>query len=174
MEGPGALRGRFQRVAIATHYLFPGAAMELERYLRPRTEVLAFVGHPLFPDRGDAYWREYREGDLMRYLHGAPTGWLPAAGRPAFEHHLPNSNVLAALTLDAWPYLLGAMRQRSNRAGSWSGKMDARQRPLAPRLVSCSQTPFRRVMVVADRPLASGPSRAANASLKSSVLAPLR
>src|SRR5881397_1002353 len=54
----------------------------------------------------------YREGDLMRHLHGDTTRPLAAVERSAFEHHLPRSNVLAALTLDAWPYLLSAMHQR--------------------------------------------------------------
>jgi uncharacterized protein YcaQ len=78
----------------------------------------------------------YREGDLVRHLHGPPTRPLPAGQRTAFEHHLPRSNVLAALTLDAWPYLLAAMRQRSRGAGSWSGKMDARQRPLSESILA--------------------------------------
>ena len=78
----------------------------------------------------------YREGDLIRHLHGSPTSPLAAAERTAFEHHLPGSNVLAALTLDTWPYLLAAMRHRSRRAGSWSGKMDARQRRLAKTILA--------------------------------------
>jgi len=78
----------------------------------------------------------YREGDLIRHLHGTPTSPLSAAERTAFEHHLPGSNVLAALTLDAWPYLLAAMRHRSRRVGSWSGKMDVRQRRLAKTILA--------------------------------------
>src|SRR5881397_1616968 len=62
----------------------------------------------------------YREGDLVRHLHGGPTSPLPAVERTAFEHHLPGTNVLAALTIDAWPYLLAAMRRRSRGVGSWS------------------------------------------------------
>src|SRR5689334_22159328 len=58
----------------------------------------------------------YREGDLMRHLHGRGNG-LPPAERTAFEHHLPHSNVLAALPLDAWPHLLAAMRRRSGKTG---------------------------------------------------------
>src|SRR5437667_12456723 len=73
----------------------------------------------------------YGEGDLIRHLHGATTCPRPAAERTAFEHHLPRSNVLAALPIEAWPYLLSAMRHRSRVNGSWSGRMDARQRPLA-------------------------------------------
>src|SRR5439155_16842549 len=72
----------------------------------------------------------YREGDLTRHLHGTGTSPLTPAERSAFEHHLPGSNVLAALTLDAWPHLLAAMRRRSRGMRSWSGKMTARQREL--------------------------------------------
>ena len=78
----------------------------------------------------------YREGDLVRYLHGPAERRLPAAEREIFEHHLPHSNVLAALTLDAWPHLLAAMRQRSRRTSWWSGKMDARQRRLAKSILA--------------------------------------
>ena len=78
----------------------------------------------------------YREGDLIRFLHGPAAQPLPPAERTAFEHHLPHSNVLAALTLEAWPYLLAAMRRRSGSPGSWSGKMDARQRPLADKILA--------------------------------------
>src|SRR5436305_10136787 len=79
----------------------------------------------------------YREGDLGRFLHGAPDQPpLLAAERKAFEHHLPHSNVLAALPFDAWPHLLGAMRRRAQRTSSWSGKMHARQRRLAKTILA--------------------------------------
>src|SRR5688572_25729734 len=51
----------------------------------------------------------YREGDLMRHLHGEPTPLSPSQ-RTAFEHHLPHNNVLVAFPLEAWPHLLTAMR----------------------------------------------------------------
>ena len=73
----------------------------------------------------------YREGDLSRHLHGDATRQRPPVERTAFEHHLPGSNILAALTLEAWPHLLAAMRERSRITGSWAGKMTARQRDLA-------------------------------------------
>jgi uncharacterized protein YcaQ len=79
---------------------------------------------------------DYSEGDLIRHLHGLPSHPLPAAERTAFEHHLPHSNVLAALPLDAWPYLLAAMRRRSGSTSSWSGKMDTRQRRLAQTILA--------------------------------------
>src|SRR5688500_20310602 len=54
----------------------------------------------------------YREGDLMRFLHGDP-GPVLAAERLGFEQHVPDTGILAAFTLEAWPHLLGAMRRWS-------------------------------------------------------------
>jgi len=79
--------------------------------------------------------RGYREGDLMRHLHGAPEP-LPAARRLAFEHHLPTEHTLVALTLDAWPYLLAAMRRRTYGPGSWSGRLSPKQKELSTRLLA--------------------------------------
>ena len=79
--------------------------------------------------------RGYREGDLMRHLHGGPQG-LPAARRLAFEHHLPTEHTLVALTLDAWPYLLAAMRRRTYGPGSWSGRLSPKQKELSVRLLA--------------------------------------
>jgi uncharacterized protein YcaQ len=79
----------------------------------------------------------YREGDLGRHLHGDdPAAPLAAEARMAFEHHLPDSNNLAALPLDAWPHLLAAMRARTRHAGAWSGRLTPRERALAPRLLA--------------------------------------
>lgn len=77
--------------------------------------------------------RNYREGDLMRHLHGGPTP-LRSAERLAFEHHLPRDRTLVALPLDAWPYLLAEMRRRTHRAGSWSGRLSPKQKELAVRI----------------------------------------
>jgi uncharacterized protein YcaQ len=77
----------------------------------------------------------YREGDLMRHLHGAPE-LLPAARRTAFEHHLPTEHTLVALPLEAWPYLLAAMRRRTYGAGSWSGRLSPKQKELSVRLLA--------------------------------------
>lgn len=76
----------------------------------------------------------YREGDLMRHLHGegAP---LAAGQRVAFEHHLPSSAVLVALTLDAWPHLRAAMHARTKRTSAWSGRLSPRERELAERIL---------------------------------------
>jgi len=77
----------------------------------------------------------YREGDLMRHLHGDTTP-LPAARRAAFEHHLPDTHVLVAFPLDAWPHLLSAMQARTCRPGAWSGRLTPRERELAPHLLA--------------------------------------
>lgn len=75
----------------------------------------------------------YREGDLVRHLHGheTPHG---LADRAAFEHHLPSTNLLVALTLDAWPHLRAAMHRRSRRPGPWSGRLSPREREIAQRV----------------------------------------
>ena len=79
--------------------------------------------------------RGYREGDLMRHLHGGPK-ILRAARRLAFEHHLPTEHTLVALPLDAWPYLLAAMRRRTYGPGSWSGRLSPKQKELSTRLLA--------------------------------------
>ncbi len=68
--------------------------------------------------------RGYREGDCMRHLHSPSV-------RTAFEHHLPDSGNLAALPLDAWPYLQRSMQERSRCGGSWSGKLTHAEKKLA-------------------------------------------
>lgn len=80
--------------------------------------------------------RGYREGDLMRHLHGDAPAPRAAAERTAFEHHLPTSHLLVALPLAAWPHLLGAMRRRTRQSGPWSGRLSASQKILAERLLA--------------------------------------
>lgn len=75
----------------------------------------------------------YREGDLMRHVHGDGTP-LPAAKRTAFEHHLPANGILVVFTPDAWPHLLAVMHARTKRAGAWSGRLTPREKELAPRI----------------------------------------
>lgn len=80
--------------------------------------------------------RPYREGDLMRHLHGDGTP-LPAGRRLAFEHHLPTpQQTLVAFPVTAWPHLLAAMQARTRRAGAWSGRLTPRESELAPRLLA--------------------------------------
>src|SRR5581483_5280827 len=77
----------------------------------------------------------YREGDLMRYLHGESGATHVAEKRTAFEHHLPSLNhLLVAFSLEAWPHLRDSNRARTRGNGAWSGKLDARQRRLAEKI----------------------------------------
>jgi hypothetical protein len=78
----------------------------------------------------------YREGDLMRFLHGEMETPLLANERRAFEHHAPDSGNLAAYPFDAWPHLLAEMHARSKRTGAWSGRLTPRERELAPQLLT--------------------------------------
>jgi uncharacterized protein YcaQ len=90
----------------------------------------------------------YAEGDLMRHLHGGDSAArpkeagtsrpkiLPASARTAFEHHIPSTGILVALTLDAWPHLQAAMRQRTRRTGAWSGRLSPKQKELASHLLA--------------------------------------
>ncbi|MFM1851436.1 MAG: hypothetical protein RIS54_1120 [Verrucomicrobiota bacterium] len=78
--------------------------------------------------------RNYREGDLMRHVHGDDTP-LPAEARTAFEHHQPATGNLVVFTPDAWPHLLAAMRARTKLNSAWSGKLNKAERALAPRIL---------------------------------------
>jgi uncharacterized protein YcaQ len=78
----------------------------------------------------------YREGGLMRHLHGGEAGERLAAGeRSAFEHHMPSTNVLVAFPLAAWPHLHASMRARAGRRGAWLGGLTPRERDLAARIL---------------------------------------
>ncbi|MDR1282889.1 MAG: winged helix DNA-binding domain-containing protein [Opitutaceae bacterium] len=77
----------------------------------------------------------YREGDLMRHLHGEEGDPQSATARTAFEHHLPSSHILVAFPQDAWPHLLGTMEARARQSGAWSGRLTPREKEFAPRLL---------------------------------------
>lgn len=79
---------------------------------------------------------DYREGDLMRYLHGADGKPLSAEKRVAFEHHMPDTGVLVAFSLDAWAHLPVSMRQRGKTRSAWSGKLTPREVELSSRLLA--------------------------------------
>lgn len=80
---------------------------------------------------------DYREGDLMRHLHGDEALPHPTAKRTAFEHHLPTlGNILVAFSFEAWPHLREANRARTRTSSAWSGKLDARQRRLSERILA--------------------------------------
>jgi uncharacterized protein YcaQ len=78
---------------------------------------------------------DYREGDLMRHLHGNKTP-LTASERTAFEHHLPLTGILVAFPLDAWPHLQAANAARSRQTGAWSGRLTPNERELAKHVLS--------------------------------------
>ncbi len=75
----------------------------------------------------------YREGDLMRHLHG--DGARAPDDRMAFEHFIPYPGVLAAFEVGAWPWLGRAMRWRGERDDAWSGRLTDDERPLASKLL---------------------------------------
>jgi uncharacterized protein YcaQ len=77
----------------------------------------------------------YREGDLMRHLHG-DRETLPNSRRTAFEHHLPTGNILVAFPADAWPFLQASMRARTRITSAWSGRLTPKQKALAPALLA--------------------------------------
>ncbi len=79
--------------------------------------------------------RDYQVGGLMRHLHGEKEP-LPAGTRTAFEHHLPDSSILTAFPLDAWPYLTAAMHLRTRRDNAWSGRLTPDERGLAKTILT--------------------------------------
>jgi len=81
----------------------------------------------------------YREGDLMRHLHGGDR-LLPAESRRGFEHHLPSTGILVAFPCSAWPFLHAAMKARSRRSGAWSGRLTPREKQLAQHILSEIET----------------------------------
>jgi uncharacterized protein YcaQ len=125
---------RFLRRALGLDEPFPGIAAALTHHGYVQIDPINVCGR-----MHDHILRNrvagYREGDLMRHLHGdgQPLG---AEQRRAFEHHLPDTNVLVAFPLDAWPHLLTAMHRRTRRHGAWSGRLTPRERPLADRILA--------------------------------------
>lgn len=95
----------------------------------------------------------YREGDLLRHLHGQADAPLAPAERTAFEHHLPSTALLVALEREAWPHLRAAMEARTRRAGAWSGRLTPRERELVPRIFAVidEQGPIRSDAIKDDR-----------------------
>lgn len=75
----------------------------------------------------------YREGGLMDFLHSTPD-------RTAIEHHLPDSGNLAALPLDAWPYLQRTMQARRCSDSTWSGKLTPAEKRLAASILASMAT----------------------------------
>jgi len=78
----------------------------------------------------------YREGDLMRHVHGAEDAPLLAEQRVAFEHHQPATGNLVVFEPEAWPHLLSAMRARTRISSAWSGRLTKAERELVPRIMA--------------------------------------
>ena len=125
---------RFHRRAVLLDALVPDVATALSHHGYIQIDPINICGRMqehILRNRVTGY----REGDLMRHLHG--DGRLfTAEQRTAFEHHLPDTNVLVAFPLDAWPHLLAAMHRRTRRHGAWSGKLTAREKILAERILA--------------------------------------
>ena len=78
----------------------------------------------------------YREGDLFRFLHGETNQMLAGTARSAFEQHVPDTGILVAFPLDAWPYLQAAMQRRSRLPGRWAGRLTPREREVATEVLA--------------------------------------
>lgn len=76
----------------------------------------------------------YREGDLVRHLHG-DDGPHPPEARRAFEHFVPYPGVLAAFPCEAWPWLQRAMVARMARTDAWAGRLTAEENTLATHIL---------------------------------------
>ncbi len=72
---------------------------------------------------------DYRQGDLMRHIHGEDLP-LPAKSRLAFEHHQPATGNLVAFTHDAWPHLQREMRARTRIKSAWCGRLTRAEQDL--------------------------------------------
>ncbi len=137
MNGPvnvsAAVARRFQRRALGLDepHVSVGAALAHHGYVQIDPINVCGRMHDLILRNRVA---GYREGDLVRHLHGAEALLRPAE-RSAFEHHLPSTHILVALTVEAWPHLKAAMRARSRRAGPWSGRLSTREKAMAKRVL---------------------------------------
>ncbi|WP_438481836.1 DNA glycosylase AlkZ-like family protein [Oleiharenicola lentus] len=125
---------RFMRRALLLDALVPDVATALAHHGYVQIDPINVTGrmHDLILRNRV---RDYREGDLMRHVHGHAE-ILPAERRTAFEHHIPSTNILVAFPVDAWPHLQAIMRARTKRHGAWSGKLTPKQKTLAPILLA--------------------------------------
>lgn len=126
---------RFMRRALLLEARAPSVAAALEHLGFVQLDPLNICGR-----MQDLILRNrvagYREGDLMRHLHGDdPALSLAASARVGFEHHLPPTSILVAFPLEAWPHLLAAMQARTKRSGAWSGWLTPRERDLAKHIL---------------------------------------
>ncbi|HET7538095.1 MAG TPA: crosslink repair DNA glycosylase YcaQ family protein [Candidatus Didemnitutus sp.] len=78
----------------------------------------------------------YREGDLVRHLHGEHHAPLPPAQRVAYEHYLPGAtSVLVAYPLESWPFFAAPVRARRLRGGVHGRKLAPTYELLAQRIL---------------------------------------
>lgn len=125
---------RFARRALGLDVPFPDVSSALAHHGYIQIDPINVCGrmHDLIlRNRVESYG----QGGLMRHLHGdgAP---IPAELRAGFEHHLPDSGVLVAFPLDAWPHLLSAMHHRTERDSAWSGKLTAEEIELSNHILA--------------------------------------
>ena len=72
---------------------------------------------------------DYREGYLMRHIHGKDKP-LPPKSRIAFEHHQPATGNLVAFPHDAWPHLQREMRARTQIESARCGRLTKAEQDL--------------------------------------------
>lgn len=125
---------RFLRHALGLDRPYATLAIALARHGYVQIDPLNICGrmHDLILRNRVA---GYREGDLMRFLHGEEPP-QPAENRLAFEHHVPGTGILVAFPLTAWPHLAGAMRRRAVTSGPWAGRLTPREKILAEHLLA--------------------------------------
>lgn len=129
-----AVARRFLRRTLGLDTPFPGLAAAIAHHGYIQIDPINICGrmHDLILRNRVA---GYREGALMRHLHGENAPLSPDR-RVAFEHHVPGTGILAAFPLEAWPHLLDAMRQRSRGRGAWAGRLTPREAKLAQHLLA--------------------------------------
>jgi uncharacterized protein YcaQ len=159
---------RFARRAAGLDVALPDVASALARHGYIQIDPINVCGrmHDLILRNRV---RGYQVGGLMRHIHGEDAP-LPAEQRTAFEHHLPDSAVLAAFPLDAWPHLLAAMRQRTERDGPWSGRLTPDELELSNHILAeiASRGPLSSSHIDDNR--GSGPGVWGSATLAKSTL----
>jgi len=125
---------RFARRAVGLDVPFPDIATALRHHGYIQIDPINVCGrmHDLIlRNRVE----NYQAGGLMRHIHGDGET-LMAEQRTAFEHHLPDSAILTAFPLDAWPHLLAAMHHRTLRDGAWSGRLTPDETALSKNILT--------------------------------------
>jgi uncharacterized protein len=133
LDLPAPAARRFLRAALGLDAPHAGVAAALAHHGYVQLDPINVCGrmHDLILRNRVA---GYRQDDLLRHLHGPDLAGLPPARRAAFEQYLPGG-VLAAVPLDAWPHLAGAMEERSRRPGGYAGRLSGAEEQLAGRVL---------------------------------------